>query len=531
MPTIDTRNRDVLNGAVYMAVGRGTEGGTASYRLSIAGITVGQTDPHWGDVGSVKANSGYTLGAIQVDLGQRGTWPVGSIDGGKPRPGETTYVDSVIEQSSSYAHLNGLPFTSDHDKLRSDLLSHGNGMRGRASISFMDDGTRDSINAWASSEEGKKWIHRNIDYPQIKNATDIAVSMLDKYGANIPEEHRFETICILAKTANQIPGKLSQFHQVMESGGTYDDVLDQARTIKKGADYYGGVKAAEVAAAYQNAYTEHAIAERLDKANVKVSSESYDPNTEASDQDIAQALRAVGAASAQSTRQSHHRAVPSEELEQFQRQLNELGYTDERGRAIAADGLMGPATSFAVEAFQRDHQLAVDGAVGPETKGAMEQVQAQIATNVQASLCPARLDDPAHPDHPFYLRTRELVHQMDQQNGRRPDERSDQLASALTVEGRASGLHRIDQIALNEDASVLWGAQRTPGSRDHFFDQLCNVNTLQGLNTPMEQSGAQWPQAMQQFQQQQEQVRQQQEQAQLQNQAQQQNSPGGQVSR
>ena len=80
-------------------------------------------------------------------------------------------------------------------------------------------------------------------------------------------------------------------------------------------------------------------------------------------------------------------------------------------------------------------------------------------------------------------------------------------------------MQRIDQVALSEDASALWGAQRPPGARDHFFDKHCQVNTVQALNMPMEQSGAQWPQAMQQFQRQ-EQA--QQQQVQQQSQAQQQ---------
>jgi hypothetical protein len=114
---------------------------------------------------------------------------------------------------------------------------------------------------------------------------------------------------------------------------------------------------------------------------------------------------------------------------------------------------------------------------------------------------PARLDDPAHPDNTLYCRTRDLIHQLDQQNGRAPDYRSDQLASALTVQARFDGLHRIDQIALSPDASALWGVQRPPGVRDHFFDKHCKVDTVEGLNIPMEQSGARWPQAMEQFQQ------------------------------
>lgn len=121
-----------------------------------------------------------------------------------------------------------------------------------------------------------------------------------------------------------------------------------------------------------------------------------------------------------------------------------------------------------------------------------------------------RLDDPHHPDHAFYLKTRELVHRLDEQNGRTPDQRSDQLASALTVSARNAGLQRIDQVALSQDANTLWGAQRPPGVQDHFFDRHCQVNTVQALHMPMEQSGAQWPQAMQQFQQQ-EQTQQQQQ--------------------
>lgn len=40
MPTnIDTHDLDATSGAVYFAVGRGTEGGPASYHLAIAGIT------------------------------------------------------------------------------------------------------------------------------------------------------------------------------------------------------------------------------------------------------------------------------------------------------------------------------------------------------------------------------------------------------------------------------------------------------------------------------------------------------------
>ncbi|WP_249405744.1 hypothetical protein [Stenotrophomonas sp. CFBP 13718] len=101
-------------------------------------------EPDWGTVSSVAQSSGYSLGAIQVDFGQLGTWPVGSIESRPLQAGEKTYVDAVDHQAQAYATAKGLPFTADRDDLRGDLLSHGNGIGGRSSIRFMDEGTRDS---------------------------------------------------------------------------------------------------------------------------------------------------------------------------------------------------------------------------------------------------------------------------------------------------------------------------------------------------------------------------------------------------
>ena len=217
-----------------------------------------------------------------------------------------------------------------------------------------------------------------------------------------------------------------------------------------------------------------------------------------------------------------------ERIGELQMKLADLGYTDTHGNRLGVDNDFGPSTKAAVEAFQRDHNLKADGIAGSDTFKALEE-QTRVLTQASKSSyewsCPARLDDPAHPDNAFYLKTRDLVYQLDQQNGRTPDERSDQLASALTVSARAAGLHRIDQVALSEDASALWGAQRPPGVRDHFFDQHCKVDTVQALNTPMEQSGAQWSQAMQHFQEQQQGQARQEQQVQQQEQASRQASP------
>lgn len=108
-----------------------------------------------------------------------------------------------------------------------------------------------------------------------------------------------------------------------------------------------------------------------------------------------------------------------------------------------------------------------------------------------------RLDDASHPDHAMYQQARGHVHALDRQLGRTPDQLSDNLAAAVTVSARADGLKRIDQVALSDDGSRLWAVQSPPGQQGHLFDRHTSVST-QAANQSIEQSSAQWPQAMQQ---------------------------------
>lgn len=386
MPQPDTHDIDSLTGATYFVVGRGTEGGPSSYHLSIAGITSGTTDPHWGDASHIVANSGYSLGTIQVDLGQRGTWALGATDGAALKPGETSYVDGIIGQASQYASDHHLPFTTDTAQLRTDLLSHGNGERGRTTLTFIDKDTRDSIDAWASSDQGKQWIHRNIDYPQIRNATQSALDMLDTYGRNIPEEHRLETIAILAKTENQIPSQMKKFEQVLKDGGNYDDVLAKADQIKHTYAYYDGPKAAAIAAQYTAAFADPDKAAALERAQNKVGAVDFSPAASANDPDMTVALATIGqggrshAGSPHVLREGAHGA----QVIALQDDLLKLGVTDAQGRSLRPDGDYGPGTRAAVENFQRTHGLAVDGVAGAKTLDAIHTAVAPVRHDAQA---------------------------------------------------------------------------------------------------------------------------------------------------
>lgn len=207
----------------------------------------------------------------------------------------------------------------------------------------------------------------------------------------------------------------------------------------------------------------------------------------------------------------------------LQNDLNALGYTDGQHATLRPDNNFGASTRAAVEAFQRDNHLLADGVVGPTTgKAIEEQVATRMRDVVNQPL--SRLDSPDHPDHALFQQTRSLVHHLDRQLGRVPDQMSDNIASALVVSARSEGLHRIDKIALSDDGNRLWAVQKPEGMRYGFMDSYASVPTS-SVSTSMEQSAAQWPQAMQKFQQQQEQAVARQQESRVQQQAAQQTAP------
>ena len=77
-------------------------------------------------------------------------------------------------------------------------------------------------------------------------------------------------------------------------------------------------------------------------------------------------------------------------VQSLQEQLNQLGITDARGRALATDGKFGANTEHALEAFQKANGLKADGVVGVQTRqaldSALEKHQQQAAASPAAAL-------------------------------------------------------------------------------------------------------------------------------------------------
>jgi len=308
---------------------------------------------------------------------------------------------------------------------------------------------------------------------------------------------------VAGRGGDDVPTNIYAYHNLgQRTGATFltavqsnpearvDTVL--SKDVIKGNSGLYGDGTISVAAAYQKMTDTLAVYEKY--ATEVQRSQAIDPLAASAD------TSAHPGSHPQALRQGSR----SNEVGVLQNDLNALGYTDAQHAPLRPDNNFGASTKAAVEAFQRDNHLLADGAVGPTTGKAIEE---QVATRMRDVVTRplSRLDSPDHPDHALFQQTRSLVHHLDHQLGRAPDQMSDNIASALVVSARSEGLHRIDQIGLSDDGNRLWAVQRPEGVRYAFLDSYASVPTS-SVSTSMEQSAEQWPQAMQQFQQHQEQT-------------------------
>ncbi|WP_064504785.1 peptidoglycan-binding domain-containing protein [Frateuria defendens] len=176
----------------------------------------------------------------------------------------------------------------------------------------------------------------------------------------------------------------------------------------------------------------------------------------------------------------------SERVRDLQARLAALGYAGAGGRPLQADGHFGASTQAAVEAFQRDHQLHVDGVAGARTLDALHRAQQAPA---------ASLDSPAHAGHGMYAQALRMVHELDAQQGRTPDQLSVNFAGTLAAHSRAEGMTRIDHLLLSEDASRAFAVQ---GDLNSPFKQYASVDIAKAVVQPLDQSSRAWTLAHQQ---------------------------------
>lgn len=138
------------------------------------------------------------------------------------------------------------------------------------------------------------------------------------------------------------------------------------------------------------------------------------------------------------------------EVRAMQIALDRLGYKDAAGHALAADGIFGPRTLEALQAFQRDHGLTGKGIDGPLTQRALLEASAALVTA------------PSHPQHALFEQTLRKVEEAERARGIAPGPHSERLAAALTTELVREGITRVDRVEFNRDGSLIRAVQVSP---------------------------------------------------------------------
>jgi hypothetical protein len=141
------------------------------------------------------------------------------------------------------------------------------------------------------------------------------------------------------------------------------------------------------------------------------------------------------------------------------------------GQAIAKDVAQG-----AIHAYAGASALGMTPNLPPE---------------LSRMLHPPKLTEPNHPDNAMFQQALRGVHAVDESTGRKPDQMSENLAGALTVEARRKGMSRIDHVEMNDDFSRAYAVQ---GEANSPFKKFAEVPTEIGIATSIENSSAQWQQ-------------------------------------
>jgi hypothetical protein len=150
--------------------------------------------------------------------------------------------------------------------------------------------------------------------------------------------------------------------------------------------------------------------------------------------------------------------------------------------AGAAANHLGHGVAVGARAFGMVPSYGADAAWGSRTGSA----------ELDRLLHPPKLSDVAHPDHAMFQQALQGVHSIDASTGRKPDQMSENLAGALTVEARRNGMNHIDHVVMSDDFSRAYAVQ---GEANSPFKKFAEVPTEIGIATSIERSSLDWQQA------------------------------------
>jgi len=219
-----------IRAALYYAVGVASEGGRQSFTMVVAG------DNRSTPLLEVAGNSGYSIGTLQTDLGQRYQPAV---------PGGVNVPRDLIEATQSWAVAHA-PQQAFPDREAMDAAIADFGRTGRK---IELDGFRDvdaaslaRVNAFLGSEHGVAWVHAR-DAAQVERVMSEAIAPLQVTPAYqaMSAEDQLQAAVIAGKLFNQSEVNGRRLIERMADGriGTLAEVDQFVNSRMSGAqDYY-----------------------------------------------------------------------------------------------------------------------------------------------------------------------------------------------------------------------------------------------------------------------------------------------------
>ncbi|UNP27431.1 XVIPCD domain-containing protein [Lysobacter gummosus] len=168
------------------------------------------------------------------------------------------------------------------------------------------------------------------------------------------------------------------------------------------------------------------------------------------------------------------------DVRKLQEDLNRLGYRDEHGQPLNADGHFGDRTRQALQSFQREHVLKDDGVAGPRSLDAIKHAGPR-----QDDRSSGLLSNPSHPDNAMYRQALDGLERLGPQAGFKTHQDLERAAATLTYEARVSGMKQIDHVVPNVNGTGVFavqGALNDPAHHRVFADKQ------QAMSQTVEQS-------------------------------------------
>ncbi|GAA0909062.1 hypothetical protein GCM10009552_19160 [Rothia nasimurium] len=176
-----------LRALSYFAIGVSSEGGDVAYRLSFAGNI--RNDAHGNPVMHPAGNSGYSIGTLQTDLGQR--------------PAVATELTDAYQNWARTAHPDWVLSDAQRTHTIADLRRTGhqiNDQHGRP----LDATVKSHLDAFMASEAGMNFVHQH-DMAQVDKLMTNVIGPLQKTDLykHASEQEQAQLATITAKLYNQ----------------------------------------------------------------------------------------------------------------------------------------------------------------------------------------------------------------------------------------------------------------------------------------------------------------------------------------